>query len=279
MKMLLPLFFLLLTVVNLRADLVAYYPFDSTSDASGSSAAHDGTLSGTAAIVGATTLGIPDRPFAPVNNLLLNIPVRGDFVNVLDHSDLDPESGSFSVTGWIRASDTSARQDIIAKQFPGAPFAGWSLRLSQSGNDRHLNVLLRERDNSGTLQSRGGTALTDNTWTHVAFTYDGSGAAAGIRIYVDGALETLTPTGANLTNPIDIGSNDSLNIGSIGGANNSGTNYQGQLDDLAIWKNQVLSPAQIEGLVIGIYTPLIIPEPSTFALFGLGLLLLRARKG
>lgn len=48
------------------------------------------------------------------------------------------------------------------------------------------------------IEVKGSTNLIDNQWHYVFATYDGSGLAAGVKIYVDGVAESLTTVQNNL---------------------------------------------------------------------------------
>jgi hypothetical protein len=109
-----------------------------------------------------------------------------DSVTVADSASLDLTSG-MTLEAWVRPSST-----------------GWPYRTvlmkEQSGN---LAYALYVTDATRPLSTailggveriaQGATALTANTWVHLASTYDG----ANLRLYVNGTLVTTTAaTGA-----------------------------------------------------------------------------------
>ena len=85
--------------------------------------------------------------------------------------------------------------------------------------------------------------LTLGDWYHVAMSYDGSGKAAGLRLYLNGkplATETVSDTLAGSTRtdaPLKVGSKS------------PGPPYRGQIDDLRIY-GRVLSPSEVEQLAL-----------------------------
>src|SRR5207247_6816835 len=92
----------------------------------------------------------------------------------------------------------------------------------------------------------GTTALTANTWSHLAATYDG----ATIRLYVNGvqvASRAQTGAIATSTNPLQIGG-DSL----------YGQYFAGRIDEVRLY-NRALSAAQIQS---DMNTPVTPPTPS-----------------
>jgi hypothetical protein len=79
----------------------------------------------------------------------------------------------------------------------------------------------------------GSSALTVNTWTHVAATYDGS----TLRLYINGtqaASAVQTGTILTSTNPLEIGGDSIL-----------GQYFQGMIDEVRIY-NVALTPTQIQ---------------------------------
>src|SRR5207248_7135903 len=51
---------------------------------------------------------------------------------------------------------------------------------------RHVAVGLHHQWPGDSLKIRSQAAIPSNQWTHVAFTYDGSSRAAGLRIFLNG---------------------------------------------------------------------------------------------
>lgn len=105
------------------------------------------------------------------------------------------------------------------------------------------NYYLEGSSNNSRRPALGGTfgtpiygtaALTANTWTHLAGTYDG----ATMRLYVNGvqvASRTQTGAIATSTNPLQIGG-DSI----------YGQYFAGRIDEVRVY-NRALSPAEIQG--------------------------------
>ncbi len=102
---------------------------------------------------------------------------------------------AFSAGGWFkpkRASfnnnGTSPTGALLAKMDGAAPNRGWNLLFEQGVATVQL------------ISTWPGDALSVSTtigvlprgeWTHVCFTYDGSGKAAGVKIYVNGAAQAV----------------------------------------------------------------------------------------
>ena len=99
-------------------------------------------------------------------------------------------TAAFSFAAWARAPLASGTTNVlICKSQKDATNRGYC--FYKRGASNALTLTLRN-NNTGTLSMyvSGTTALNDDQWHHCAATYDGSGRASGIRIYVDGVRET-----------------------------------------------------------------------------------------
>jgi hypothetical protein len=114
-----------------------------------------------------------------------------------------------------------------------------------------LTVTLASDAPAGAIQIRTRERLRLGDWHHVAVTYDGSGKAAGLRLYVGGVpaeVEVVRDTLAG-----SIANDAALRLGS----RELGEPFVGQIDDLRLY-GRVLAPEQIEQLAIHYTTPLIL---------------------
>ncbi len=149
---------------------------------------------------------------------------------------------AFSIVAWINGP---LEQDstIVGKLRQGGGYTGWELHVGTSAGGSGsglMNVWLINSFGANYIQVNSPVVVLDGSWHHVAFTYDGSGTAAGVRIYVDGmdatgdtAADTLTAT---LVNDVELG------IGTRqSGANH---NFRGAIAEVAAW-NTNLSAANI----------------------------------
>jgi len=121
----------------------------------------------------------------------------------------------------------------------------------QEGVDRGWSLLVRNREVSLVLSHRLHDAAAEATvrgalypgWNHVAATYDGSGRAAGITLYVNG--QRVAPTavrdelrdGFAVDQPLRIGGNETEN------------GFEGALDDVRVY-GRVLTPAEAGRLAL-----------------------------
>ncbi|MDO1451179.1 DUF1553 domain-containing protein [Rhodocytophaga aerolata] len=101
---------------------------------------------------------------------------------------------SFSVGMWINTSkkEKDKTQTLIGNTGNKNNFwRGWEFYLDSTN---HLAARLIHSLPHNYLHVRSTQEISLNTWTHVAFSYDGSGKASGIRLYINGEKDnTATP--------------------------------------------------------------------------------------
>jgi Ca2+-binding RTX toxin-like protein len=168
-----------------------------------------------------------------------------DFINVGDHDILDFNT-SYTLMAWVNYRPTDE----------------FRAELMEKGGAYWLNVRLNERDGSeDTRQARAGgffdpcsgpqstyhfrvdspAPIPENTWTHLASTYDGS----RLKIYVNGQLVNTLNVQRSICvngNPLAIGAK-------YVPANDDNMNFvEGMLDDVRAYDN-ALSVTQIRALM------------------------------
>jgi hypothetical protein len=145
----------------------------------------------------------------------------------LEHEDVarfgspDP----FTLSAWIRP--TAADGAIITRAEEAAEDAGYGLCLKNG----RLEANLVKRWVDDALRVETERALDLDQWRHVAMTYDGSRAAAGIRIYIDGEPQKLKINLDHLQQSFE--TEAPLRIGAGGGPDNR---FRGQIRDVRIYK-------------------------------------------
>ena len=106
-----------------------------------------------------------------------------------------------------------------------------------------LTVTLASDSPAGAIQIRTRERFRFGDWHHVALTYDGSGKAAGARLYVDGEPAAVDVVRDTLAGPI--ATDAPLTIG----RRSLGPPFLGQIDDMRLY-GRVLEPGQIANLAI-----------------------------
>jgi hypothetical protein len=196
--------------------LVAAYGFNegagsTTTDASGN--ANTGTLSGATWHAGGRYGGA--LAFDGIN----------DWVTVPDKSVLDLTSG-MTVEAWVYASSVGAWRTVLLKETT----SGLSYGLYASNTSSRPSGWIRRTSD---IDATGPSALSANTWVHLAATYNGS----TLILYVNGAqVATKAITGAIVTSSGPL---------RIGGTAPWGEYFAGRIDEVRIY-NRALSPSEIQ---------------------------------
>ncbi len=145
-----------------------------------------------------------------------------------------------TMAAWVKTSNVGW-DGILAKNpsvgSTSAHAGNYELRVASA--NRKVNFCYQRGgvNDTSTLATTG--TVTDNTWTHIAVTVDGTSA----KFYRNGVLEeTLAMTagfGATNTSPLYLGTRADFF-----------TNFDGCLDDVALFSG-VLGPAQISKIMTG----------------------------
>ena len=106
-----------------------------------------------------------------------------------------------------------------------------------------LTIRLTSRWPSSAIQIRTRKRLAMGEYHHIAVTYDGTGRAAGLKLYVNGKLSDTETLQDNLSGSIQTAAE--LKVGN----KQTGTPYKRQVDDLRFY-NRVLAPDEIEHIAI-----------------------------
>ena len=101
------------------------------------------------------------------------------------------KTSAFSLSAWIKITTIGAQQ-VFAARWDVVSHPGWFWNVNAAGQ---VELYLVNADGSAKRARRGGTVLTGGTTYKLNATYDGSNTAAGIKVYVNGVLETMTLLG------------------------------------------------------------------------------------
>jgi len=181
-----------------------------------------------------TTVNSPSWVAGKLNN---SIQLNGSsqYINLGTIAPFERTS-NFSIEAWIYPNNVSSAGGIISKAKATAPYNGWTIYISGT----KLKAQLINTDPGNLIFITGSTILTDNTWYHIVVTYNGSSTAAGLKMYINGVLETPTVNQNSLS--ASILSSESTNIGLL----QTGANpFKGKIDELVIY-NQTLNQSTID---------------------------------
>jgi hypothetical protein len=159
--------------------------------------------------------------------------VYAELGNIGDFDTAD----KFSFGCWIRTSGT-AQGAVFARMDRNDNYRGWDLYL-ENGRPAPQFVSSWPRN---ALQVEAKEQLTPKSWQHVFVTYDGSGKAASVKIYIDGMPQETKVVEKSLDGPIR--STTQLTFG----RRESGEGAEGvAVQDLRIYR-RVLTADEIKAL-------------------------------
>lgn len=147
------------------------------------------------------------------------------------HVDLGPivsfdRTNAFSYGAWTRIQGSGA---ILSKMEKGPGFRGFDLYV----NDNRLEVHLVHRFPDDAIKVKIKEKFEGENWRHVLATYDGSGKAAGVKLYVNGKLREVETEKDGLRGSI---TNDQpVRVGSREGEGH----FKGQVDDVRFYVREL----------------------------------------
>jgi mono/diheme cytochrome c family protein len=121
----------------------------------------------------------------------------GSTFEVSDAGDFELNQ-KFSYGAWVKAGRNGVFGAIMARMDEKNGYRGWDLWQ----NDRGLSVHIIDKwtENAMKVSTRD-AALKPGEWQHVFVTYNGSGKAAGIKIYVNGVEQKRLIVNTNTIKP------------------------------------------------------------------------------
>lgn len=152
----------------------------------------------------------------------------------------------FSFSFWVNPT-SNERGTIVSRMEDVHRSSGYSIRLTNGGIA--VDLVKRWLDDSIRVETVDAMIPTE-TWSHVAVTYDGSRVAAGIRVFVDGVLQSQQ-VNLDYINQSFAADDAPLRIGAGHGVDGR---FSGMIDELRIYEKE-LTPAEVK----------ILSEPVTVA--------------
>ena len=165
----------------------------------------------------------------------LNIGDIGDF----DHAD------RFSMGGWVFSEERREKEaSIIVKRNEEQKRGGYELVLTE---ENRLKAGLIHNQGSEQILVETREPVPAGTWSHVFFTYDGSAAASGVTLYVDGEEQAITVERDSLARRSILNGNDVLvgNWTTRNTGNGSRFGFEdGAVDEVRIYSRE-LAPIEV----------------------------------
>jgi hypothetical protein len=118
-------------------------------------------------------------------------------LEIADAGDFEKDQG-FTASAWVKVTKRNQTGAILARMDNGSAYRGWDLWLQADKPGMHIiNTWPRDA-----LKVVSKTPLKPNQWSHVCVSYDGSGKAAGVRVFIDGAQQAVDVEADQLTSTI-----------------------------------------------------------------------------
>jgi hypothetical protein len=160
-----------------------------------------------------------------------------DYINFGNISTLNFEwNDPHSIEVWLKRSN-SGDSYIVGKNLSSGTFRGTEFTFSGSNL---IQYVIRNSNTTGTrIFSRSTNTYNDGEWHQFVVTYDGSGTAGGIGIYVDTVSDVNVVNNGNITGGITSTAN------AVIGARNGVANYFGGNIAIVKYYNKVLTSEEI----------------------------------
>src|SRR5262249_34968550 len=118
-------------------------------------------------------------------------------IAIEDAGDFD-KNQAFSYGAWVKLTKRAQFGAILARMDDKNHYRGWDLWIE---NNRVGTHIIHKWDEDA-LKVVSNTPLKLNQWYHLFVTYDGSGQAAGVKVYVNGTPQQTTVQADKLKNTI-----------------------------------------------------------------------------
>jgi hypothetical protein len=169
---------------------------------------------------------------------------------------------------WAKTGNASSNMILLAKEENSGNYRGPYMVIdngdvpSAPKGAGRLGFLFQATPSNGTATSgnylfvQSLASVVDGNWHFLVATYDGSGQAGGVHLYIDGTAAATTVY-ANTLNGLTVLNTVPVTIGSRDGG---GGPYNGLLDEAAIF-GTALSPAQVQQLANDAFlVPQVLPQ-------------------
>jgi hypothetical protein len=141
---------------------------------------------------------------------------------------------SFSLGAWVKTNNVKGTGAIIARMDQSQEHRGWDL-WHENGTIA-VHVIHSWPGNALKVATRT-PVLKPGVWHHVFATYNGSGKAAGIKLFIDGQRVPATAVNKNLTPGATIRTETPLRIGQ----RSQDQVFEGSIQEVRLYGQQLMS--------------------------------------
>ena len=165
-----------------------------------------------------------------------------DYIDVANESNFDFErTDAFSIAAWVYRFNKDQASTIASKQQNSGNFPGWNF-YATNDNDQLKAVFRGAASGEYISAVTGINDFSDSAWHHAVLIYNGSSAATGLHIYIDGVDKNVSYDGTLASSTLN---NQNALIGHNPSAGD--VHWNGLLDDVRIY-NRALSEEEIKRL-------------------------------
>ncbi|MFC6755858.1 MULTISPECIES: LamG domain-containing protein [Haloarcula] len=212
-------------------DLVSYYTMDEDS----------GTLTDTQGLASGSTAGVSYDENGVYSTSALGVSSTDKSeINITDVNEHNFGNSSFTVSIWIKTTNTTGKTTIIEKRDPGGTWNGWSLWK----NEEEQGGLVFDVVGTDSAKLTWDTdAYADGNYHLLTAVYDDPNDET--RLYMDGELKNTTSA-----TPGDFGVREKTTIGYRTGPdypNEKAQYFDGNVDEVQFY-NKVMNQQEIENL-------------------------------
>jgi hypothetical protein len=156
-----------------------------------------------------------------------------------DFSNVQP----FSASAWGTVGGAGLEGGLFGNvNDTNGTYQGWDVFYDNSSGRLYFEIFNNISNNFNQVYIAA-SALGIGTIFHAVFTYDGSGSASGMKVYVNGVAQTVTVASNTLT---ATSTNGTIPF-CIGGRYSTGTVWQGVIADVRLY-NSALTQASVTSL-------------------------------
>jgi hypothetical protein len=162
---------------------------------------------------------------------------ESDYVTLGDVLDFDINE-SFSVCFWVKRESEDTYNMMVSKMESSGNYRGWAIAVQTSSYTypNAVQFIMRDQNLAGYRMWSYATTteLNSGTWYHVACTYDGTGNANNLKIYINSNAESLS-----VTTQTSITTTVSSAPFNIGARNNNSAFMDGIIDEVKIFSRKI----------------------------------------
>ncbi|MBI1372350.1 MAG: hypothetical protein GC159_06260 [Phycisphaera sp.] len=152
---------------------------------------------------------------------------------------------AFSMGAWVRVTH-GLQQNLMGRMDANANYRGYDLQMIQNG-DLYFQLISQYAAGLGCIEVQLPQPLPAGAWRHVLVTYDGSGKAAGVRMYLDGEPQDVIIRRDNLRDTTRVNLPFTIGRRSSSGPRGFMGPLNGNIDEVVLY-DRALTPEEARTL-------------------------------